>query len=241
VACCCMRFVTCCINFVSDWTILVSSAGTRRPKNLVCTIKYSEEIGRDAMKILIKVGGNIAVLLLAVSKFGFWFLFTLSFLFHFTAYATVDQKEFFAEMMVTYLSDAYHELDGADSTIMEECTPVLLEPSVTERVLKKYGLEGEPLEPNEAPCGWLWDRKLHGARPKLRMVHPILQEHAIARSCIDTKHCNKFYPFTRGQLKHHDPDGYAAMQKLYMEIVLWDDLEDTRQACRSLKKLLPSW
>jgi hypothetical protein len=36
------------------------------------------------------------------------------------AYAMVDQKEFFGEMSVTYLSNGYHQLEKANKKIMED-------------------------------------------------------------------------------------------------------------------------
>ena len=158
------------------------------------------------------------------------------------AYATVDQKEFFAEMMVTYLANSYHELDTADYETMEDCCPPLLQPKVADRVLKKYGLRKEPMEPSANILdGWLYNRPMKGMKPRIRIVNPILQESAIARRCIDTPHCNKFFPFTRGQLKAYDPTLHNAIQELYQEIVMWDDPEDTRHNCRIFNKImLPS-
>jgi hypothetical protein len=155
----------------------------------------------------------------------------------------VDQKEFFAEMSVTYLSNGYHELDKANKKIMEDCSPPLLQPVVTERVLKQHGLEEEPLQ-QQSTFPWFpqyiyWNREMRGTKPKLRIVNPILQEHAIARSCLDVIHCNKFYPFTRGQLKQHDPKLFSEIQELWREIIMWDDPDDDRTCCRSLRQFLP--
>jgi hypothetical protein len=153
----------------------------------------------------------------------------------------VDLKEFFAEMSVTYLSDGYHSLDKADKTIVEDCSPPLLQPSVTDRVLKQHGIK-DPYD--KQPDNHFWVFLLNRnqiAKPKLRIVDPLWQEQAIGRSCLDVVHCNKFYPFTRGQLKHHDPELFHAIQKLWREIVMYEDPEDDPSCCKSLKRFLPSF
>ena len=163
-----------------------------------------------------------------------------------SAYAMVDQKEFFAEMSVTFLSNGYRKLDKADMT-MESCSPPLLQPSVSDRVLKRHGIFDDPYESSEKEsmtCSFLAlsssllsTNKKH-PRPKLRIVDPHFQATAISRSCLDVVHCNKFYPFTRGQLKHHDPDLFSAMQGIWRTIATWDDPEeDTKPLC-NLNSLL---
>lgn len=36
-------------------------------------------------------------------------------------------------------------------------------------------------------------------------------------------HCNKFYPFTRGQLRYYDAETCALFEQLWSEISDWDD------------------
>jgi hypothetical protein len=105
--------------------------------------------------------------------------------------------------------------------------------------LKKHGIT-DPLEEAESPCWFIRNPKMR-AKPKLRIVNPILQEYAIGRSCLGVTPCNKFYPFTKGQLKHHDPELFQAIQELWVEIALWDDLDDDRLCCKSLQSFLPSF
>ncbi|MGK3748906.1 MAG: hypothetical protein ACI8RD_001198 [Bacillariaceae sp.] len=57
---------------------------------------------------------------------------------------------------------------------------------------------------------------------QLRMVDLVFQEDAISMNCINNYHCNKFYPFTRGQLQYYDPDLFCGIQKLWREISLLD-------------------
>lgn len=159
------------------------------------------------------------------------------------AYAMVDLKEFFAEMSVTYLSNGYTDLDKSNKFVMEDCCPPLLEPVVTKRVSRKHGLEDNPYhdESSDDKCSFLSILRRRKAVPKLRMLDPIWQEAAIGRGCRDITHCNKFYPFTRGQLKYHDPALYIAMRNLWNEIAMYDDPEEeSSSCCLRLAKFLPS-
>lgn len=44
-------------------------------------------------------------------------------------------------------------------------------------------------------------------------------------------HCNKFYPFTNGQLQHYDPDVYREMETLWSQIEAWRDPESMQTCC----------
>eukprot|EP00532_Pseudo-nitzschia_australis_P018205 CAMPEP_0168312080 /NCGR_PEP_ID=MMETSP0142_2-20121227/67712_1 /TAXON_ID=44445 /ORGANISM="Pseudo-nitzschia australis, Strain 10249 10 AB" /LENGTH=581 /DNA_ID=CAMNT_0008265027 /DNA_START=250 /DNA_END=1993 /DNA_ORIENTATION=+ len=57
----------------------------------------------------------------------------------------------------------------------------------------------------------------------LRMIEPVFREEAMNNNCSTIDHCNKFYPFTRGQLRHHDPDLLDAMIALWNEVAEWED------------------
>lgn len=55
-------------------------------------------------------------------------------------YCTVDHKEFFAEMSVTWWSRGYRDLDQpADTTSMECCSPPIMEPIVRGRLENQTG------------------------------------------------------------------------------------------------------
>ena len=72
-----------------------------------------------------------------------------------------------------------------------------------------------------------------------RIIDPIFQETALYRNCFGVKHCNKFYPFTRGQLKYHDRATYDVMEKLWTEdIANWEDPNDHRLCSRPIKWIL---
>jgi hypothetical protein len=94
----------------------------------------------------------------------------------------VDEREFFAELSVTYWSNQYKTLDKASHTKVLQSSPPFLEPKVRSRL----GLK--PLD-NDEP------------------VH----------------HCNKFYPFTRGQLRHYDAETCQIFDALWTEIAGWED------------------
>jgi len=144
---------------------------------------------------------------------------------HDLAYALVDQKEFFSEMSVTYLSTGYQDLNKGDCSMLETCSPPLLKPDVFNRVLRQHDIE-DPLERPEDSLCYIFDyAKRRHPKPKLEIADPIFRERAIATNCRNIPVCNKFYPFTRGQLKHHDPSLCDAMGDLWREISRWKDPE----------------
>ena len=54
---------------------------------------------------------------------------------------------------------------------------------------------------------------------------PFLKEERI-RCCaimVDVPHCNKFFPFTRGQLKNYDHETFRVMKCVWEDIALWRD------------------
>ena len=44
-------------------------------------------------------------------------------------------------------------------------------------------------------------------------------------------HCNKFYPYTRGQLRHYDAETCRAFDEFWNEISGWDDPFVTKNEC----------
>ena len=72
-----------------------------------------------------------------------------------------------------------------------------------------------------------------------RMIDPIFQEIALHRNCLDVKHCNKFYPFTRKQLQYHDPDTFNIIKRVWNDdIAEWVDRNDQRLCSRPIKWIL---
>lgn len=113
------------------------------------------------------------------------------------AYATVDCKEFFAEMSVAYWSREYDPmLDRQDPRRILSCSPPLTEPNVVDRVEKSFG-NGIAKSRHRSPVSGVFRHR--------------------------TPHCNKFYPFTRGQLRQYDKATFETMEKLWEEIAAWKD------------------
>ena len=67
-----------------------------------------------------------------------------------------------------------------------------------------------------------------------RLTDLVFRETAAIHNCATIGHCNKFYPFTRGQLKQHDPELFHELSSLWREISLW---EDPFVSIRTKKKL----
>jgi len=214
------------------------------------------------------------------------------------AYAMVNKKEFFAEISVAFLCKGYRDLNRADPTVMEACSPPLLHPEVTERVHERMEEQRRLLRSGDSvpdsntddsigkdlrlpgqdenekdddddhkgamPCFRhspkdCWapfpseisnriakfmgvalqttpviaaaafgmrtpsDENDESETKLLRMIDPSFRENATRDDCASIDHCNKFYPFTRGQLHHHDPVLCDAMGELWNEVALWED------------------
>lgn len=121
------------------------------------------------------------------------------------AYATVDCKEFFAEMSVAFWSREYDPmLDRQDPRRILSCSPPVTEPNVLDRIRSSVGNNFE--------------------KPR----HRSMFKHV---GCHRTPHCNKFYPFTRGQLRQYDRATYEIMEKLWDEIAVWKDPLSSNEDC----------
>jgi hypothetical protein len=69
-----------------------------------------------------------------------------------------------------------------------------------------------------------------------KMADPVFRERATSRNCSNISHCNKFYPFTRGQLKHHDPELFVNLRDLWREIAMWEDPFASTRAKKRLSR-----
>ena len=157
-------------------------------------------------------------------------------------FSSLATKEFFAEMSVAFLSRAYHSLNEKNKFVMEDCSPPLIEPNTTDRVLSAAAIatketeDGTVNDSDQRVCWFPYhDSQQQSFRQKNRLVDPLFQEAAIHRNCLDVQHCNKFYPFTQGQLKYHDESVFVSMKGLWQEIALWDDPYDDRVCFKSMK------
>ena len=126
------------------------------------------------------------------------------------AYCIVNHKEFFAEISVAYLADFYHEVDGVGTTIMAQCSPPFISPAVIERIRQRMQEERK----KKSVEGGISSR--YRVMAKTNMVLP---------------HCNKFFPFTKGQLRRYDPRVFKCFAKLWQYIEGWEDYE--RRRCSS--------
>lgn len=122
------------------------------------------------------------------------------------AYATINHKEFFSELSVAFLSRGYDgclSSSGSHSNAtIEDCSPPMMAPDVIERMKEGgYSLRAGNLPEN--------------------LLMQMLKQ--ITSGSSGKGHCNKFFPFTHGQLKGFDPITYAVFQQAWSEIANWDD------------------
>ena len=141
------------------------------------------------------------------------------------AYAMVDHKEFFAEISVTYWSrNNYSELSeialDREALTMEQCSPPILEPNVLARLSSSLDCRTKYQALTQRISVRRSREFLEDAfGPLMRFLksfHAIFHEDKLP-------HCNKFYPFTCGQLRNHDPTVYAVVDSLWEEIAKWED------------------
>ena len=121
------------------------------------------------------------------------------------AYCMIDQKEFFSELSVAFLARNYKELDCGDPSFMEACSPQIRHPDVLRRLeTSKLSSESTSLLKTSSTSGWkcCWKKRTD-----------------------NFPHCNKFYPFTHGQLYVHHRPSYLAIESLWQQISNWSDPE----------------
>jgi hypothetical protein len=125
------------------------------------------------------------------------------------AYAMVNAKEFFAELSVAYWSEGYDETIKKNPNSMKESSPPFTSQHIIER-----------LDPNQYSI----------AEPSLfRKISPFCRP-----SLRLPPHCNKFYPFTRGQFQELDADLFEVFHHTWMEIGKWEISNDDSDCCNSL-------
>jgi len=129
------------------------------------------------------------------------------------AYATVNHKEFFAEISVAFLCDHYHYLDRQSKTMAYSSPPLLL-PTLIQAMQKKN------LDYHQSPtykaCQYWNDNQSHHKNSSL-------SQWLMNRNVPSLPHCNKFFPFTRGQLQQFDPPLMKAFEELWEFISDWED------------------
>uniref|UniRef100_A0A7S2Y986 Uncharacterized protein n=2 Tax=Entomoneis paludosa TaxID=265537 RepID=A0A7S2Y986_9STRA len=154
-------------------------------------------------------------------------------------YAMVNHKEFFAEMSVTYLAQGYpHLKDAPPSTNVVTCSPPLMEPTVLARLAQRHAMahawpppsflpadqspRKTPQQPPDTLQQPLLPRAPMTARaPPPGSYYPPPQQYNIQQH---PPFCNKFFPFTSGQLQRFDPRLYQAMHHYWTtDVALWKD------------------
>ena len=122
-------------------------------------------------------------------------------------YGTINFKEFFAEMSVTYLCRGYSQLDHASQDMgIEACSPSFMDKIVLERRKCKSNLDKESNITN--------DRR-----------HDVISwfKNILMLNGQQKQPCNKFYPFTHGQLKQFDFHTFTVFDALWKRIASWED------------------
>lgn len=160
------------------------------------------------------------------------------------AYAMVDHKEFWSEFSTTYLCDSYDHLDQGSNAVMDQCSPPFMEPNVVERVRQrplqmtlpeaKGSIRGIPKRQiNPIISDITMHSKEENPPAALRFLHFLIQlcRPKIALRRRPVQPCNKFYPFTRGQLREHDLDTFVVIRDLWREIECWEDPKDDGSQC----------
>ena len=125
------------------------------------------------------------------------------------AYAMVNVKEFFAEISVSYFSTGYDNVPSTSTSFSSDDAMAQLSP------------------PFMAP------NVISRLNPNVYSIHSSFRRRPTRPS--SPAHCNKFYPFTRNQLRAVDPHLYQVFDDLWRkEIAEWQDDDDTqeqRQRC----------
>jgi len=163
----------------------------------------------------------------------------------------VNHKEFFSEMSVTFLAGAYTDFDSEDKMRMERCSPPLMAPTVVERVQSKgyyvtlvaestlhYNGASTPLIESEQYLDKVASKVQWPITNSIRGVWQLLSRRDSDLIRPRVPHCNKFYPFTKGQLEKHDPDLFAVYEELWEQIGEWKD-EAKEKPCFRLRSCWP--
>ncbi len=143
-----------------------------------------------------------------------------------TAYATINYKEFFAELSVTYLSSGYddHGDDNNNNMILDEnchllsmhdLSPPFESPEVLNRMDQDQRCCSSSSK-NEKESGN--KRNVISAFCNNLLIILRLQSWKMNKG-----HCNKFFPFTKKQLKSFDYNTFILIDQIWNEIKEWKD------------------
>ena len=132
------------------------------------------------------------------------------------AYATINHKEFFAELSVAFLAKGYQHLDviGGNHKVdhqiimdMNKLSPPFVSSEILERqqiVLVQQNDDQNQQSKNRMlpKIYWIFDR--------------LMGNH-------ERHHCNKFFPFTKRQLEAYDLETYQRLIEIWYFIRTWED------------------
>lgn len=134
------------------------------------------------------------------------------------SYAMIDYKECFAEMSVTFWADGYRERDDASNAKMRDCSPPITESGVLARL--------EKCRTDQVACP---DEDSYQTKSIVSRWIGALENLFAPRTAI--VHCNKFYPFTRGQMRHYDSMLFSDVELLWHDIAAWEDPNGRHVSC----------
>jgi len=131
------------------------------------------------------------------------------------AYATINHKEFFAEISVAFLCYGYGYLEVIESSDQDMSMDNLSPPFQAIEVISRQ--DEKQLGSNKNIP--IQDRKSFLCHlQKMFWIY-----HYCIRKPSDQGHCNKFFPFTRKQLKAFDYETFLRMTKIWNEVKTWKD------------------
>jgi hypothetical protein len=132
-------------------------------------------------------------------------------------YGTINFKEFFAEISVAYLCRGYSHLDHACIAMgIEACSPLFMDQDVLERRkhVSKFDKESRKVTNDTSHNVMTWFKNI------------------LMLNGQQEPPCNKFYPFTHGQLKNFDYHTFKVFDDLWKKIASWEDpLYQTNTGC----------
>lgn len=130
-------------------------------------------------------------------------------------YGTINFKEFFAEISVAYLCKGYTHLDRVSMDKgMEACSPPFMDTKISQRICQKsLNFEEKTFLTTQGNLNYI-----------MKWFH---QFYFLNHRQVDP--CNKFYPFTYGQLKHFDAHTFHIFDDLWNKISSWKDPNSSKE------------
>lgn len=128
-----------------------------------------------------------------------------------TAYATINHKEFFAELSVAFLSSGHEHLDVVED--FNKSMPISMDsvspPFQSTDILNRQQLKDSSHNNNRMMNNYSFQSFL------LNLIKSIWTQ--------QESHCNKFFPFTKNQLRSYDSDTFTHVAKCWASITQWKD------------------